>query len=148
MFLPYFDVMCDFLLNKSTVTWNTFVLYDKKSKVNVVSSESSNYVSVLWWIKCRNQSKYMHDLTYHIYHCVQCWRNLLNTVNFLLTDTHVSRQFYLWTLFKLSFLPPSQTLYLYIPIGGHSLIGGHTHLKNWKLDFLLFTLSCKGILHG
>ena len=72
MFLPYFDVMCDFLLNKSTVTWNTFVLYDKKSKVNVVSSESSNYVSVLWWITCRNQSKYMHDLTYHIYHCVQC----------------------------------------------------------------------------
>ena len=32
MFLPHFDVLCDLLLNRSTATWNLFVLYNKKLK--------------------------------------------------------------------------------------------------------------------
>ena len=32
MFLPYFDVLCDLLLNRRTATWNLFVLYNKKLK--------------------------------------------------------------------------------------------------------------------
>ena len=32
MFLPYFDVLCDLLLKRHTVTWNLFVLYNKKFK--------------------------------------------------------------------------------------------------------------------
>ena len=31
MFLPHFDVLCDLLLNRRTVTWNLFVLYNKKN---------------------------------------------------------------------------------------------------------------------
>ena len=30
MFLPYFDVFCDLLLNRRTVTWNPFCLYKNK----------------------------------------------------------------------------------------------------------------------
>ena len=33
MFSPHFDVLCDLLLNRSTATWNLFVLYnDQKRK--------------------------------------------------------------------------------------------------------------------
>ena len=32
IFLPHFDVICDLLLNRSTATWNLFVLYNKKLK--------------------------------------------------------------------------------------------------------------------
>ena len=32
MFLPHFEVLCDLLLNRSTATWNLFVLYNKKLK--------------------------------------------------------------------------------------------------------------------
>ena len=32
MFLPQFDVLCDLLLNRLTVTWNLFVLYNKELK--------------------------------------------------------------------------------------------------------------------
>ena len=32
MFLPDFDVSCDLLLNRRTVTWNLFVLYYKKKQ--------------------------------------------------------------------------------------------------------------------
>ena len=32
MFLPHFDVLCDPLLNRHTVTWNLFVLYNEKYK--------------------------------------------------------------------------------------------------------------------
>ena len=34
MFLPHFDVICDLLLNRRTVTWNLFVLYNKKIKIH------------------------------------------------------------------------------------------------------------------
>ena len=34
MFLPHFDVLCDLLLNRRTATWNLFVLYNKKFKIN------------------------------------------------------------------------------------------------------------------
>ena len=33
MFLPHFDVLCDLLLNRRTATWNLFVLYNKKIKI-------------------------------------------------------------------------------------------------------------------
>ena len=32
MFLPHFDALCDLLLNRSTATWNLFVLYNKELK--------------------------------------------------------------------------------------------------------------------
>ena len=32
LFLPHFDVLCDLLLNRSTATWNLFVLYNKEFK--------------------------------------------------------------------------------------------------------------------
>ena len=32
LFLPHFDVLCDLLLNRRTVTWNLFVLYNKELK--------------------------------------------------------------------------------------------------------------------
>ena len=32
MFLPHFDVLCDLLLNRRTVTWNLFVLSNKELK--------------------------------------------------------------------------------------------------------------------
>ena len=31
MFLPYFDVFCDLLLNRRTATWNLFVLYNNNN---------------------------------------------------------------------------------------------------------------------
>ena len=34
MFLPNFDVLCDLLLNRRTVTWNLFLLYIKKIKIH------------------------------------------------------------------------------------------------------------------
>ena len=33
MFLPHFGVICDLLLNRRTATWNLFVLYNKKIKI-------------------------------------------------------------------------------------------------------------------
>ena len=33
MFSPHFDVLCD-LLNRRTATWNLFVLYNRKIKIN------------------------------------------------------------------------------------------------------------------
>ena len=30
MFFPHFDILCDLLLYRRTVTWNLSVLYDKK----------------------------------------------------------------------------------------------------------------------
>ena len=33
MTLPHFDVICDLFLIKRAVTWNQFVLYDKKTKI-------------------------------------------------------------------------------------------------------------------
>ena len=33
MFLPYFDVFCDLLLNRRSATRNLFVLYNKEAKV-------------------------------------------------------------------------------------------------------------------
>ena len=33
MFLQHFDVFCDLLLNRRTVTWKPFVLYNKEAKV-------------------------------------------------------------------------------------------------------------------
>ena len=43
-----------------------------------------------------------------------------NTVNSLLTDTLVSGQLYLRTRFEIPVLTLSQTLYLHIPVSGHS----------------------------
>ena len=37
--------------------------------------------------------------------------------------------------FKSPFYSPSQTLYLNIPISGHSLVIGHGHFRKYKLDF-------------
>ena len=31
LFLPHFDVICDLLLNRSTATWNLFVLYNNEN---------------------------------------------------------------------------------------------------------------------
>ena len=44
----------------------------------------------------------------------------MHTVNCPLTDTLVSGQLYLRTPFQIPILPPSQTMYLHIPISGHS----------------------------
>ena len=33
MFLPHFDVLCDLLLDRCTVTWNLFVLYNERIKL-------------------------------------------------------------------------------------------------------------------
>ena len=52
------------------------------------------------------------------------------TVNSLLTDTLVSGQLYLRTPFQIPILPPSQTLYLHIPVSRHSLVSGRGHF--WK----------------
>ena len=61
------------------------------------------------------------------------------TVNSPLMDTLVSGQLYLRTLFRFPFFPPSQTLYLHIPVSGR----GHF----WKWIFSLFTPSRKRPLH-
>ena len=37
MFLPHFDVFWDLLLNRHTVTWNLFVLYNKKEEALFIS---------------------------------------------------------------------------------------------------------------
>ena len=33
MFLPHFHVLCDLLLNRRTATWNLFISYNKKIKI-------------------------------------------------------------------------------------------------------------------
>ena len=38
MFLPHFNVICDLLLNRRTVTWNLFVLFNKEVKKLTVMS--------------------------------------------------------------------------------------------------------------
>ena len=53
--------------------------------------------------------------------------SFINTDNSSLTDTLVSGQLYLRTPFQVPVLPPSQTLYLHIPISGHSLVSGCRH---------------------
>ena len=45
MFLPYFDILCDLLLNRRTVTWNLFVLYNKQFKK--IFNDDIIYISVL-----------------------------------------------------------------------------------------------------
>ena len=35
VFLPHFDVICDLLLNRRTVIWNLFVLYNKELIFNI-----------------------------------------------------------------------------------------------------------------
>ena len=61
----------------------------------------------------------------------QCWLQgvlaITHTVNSPLTDTLVSGQLYLRTPFQIPVLPPSQTLYLHIPVSGRSLVSGHRH---------------------
>ena len=38
MFLPYFDVFCDLLLNRPTATWNLFVVYNvQKTKLKTTN---------------------------------------------------------------------------------------------------------------
>ena len=37
MFLPWFDVFCDLLLNRRTATWNLFVLYNNEEKAIFIS---------------------------------------------------------------------------------------------------------------
>ena len=49
------------------------------------------------------------------------------TVNSLLTDNPVNGQLYLRTPFQIPVLSPSQTLYLHIPVSGHSLVSGRGH---------------------
>ena len=40
MFLPHFDVLCDLLMNRRTVTWNLFVLYNKELKKALMMTSS------------------------------------------------------------------------------------------------------------
>ena len=54
---------------------------------------------------------------------------IIITVNSPLMDTLVSRQLYLRTPFQIPVLPPSQTLYLHIPVSPHSRKGTRTLLK-------------------
>ena len=54
---------------------------------------------------------------------------VLSTVNSPLTDNLVRGQFHLRTPFQIPILPPSQTLYLHIPISGHSLVRGRGHFR-------------------
>ena len=65
----------------------------------------------------------------------QC--NMLTTVQYaviccvsreiFIQSSLVSGQLCLWTPFQIPVLPPSQTLYLHIPVSGHSLVGGRGH---------------------
>ena len=48
MFLPHFDVLCDLLLNRRTVTWNLFVLSNKELKKSF--NDDVIYTSVLHYI--------------------------------------------------------------------------------------------------
>ena len=40
VFLVHFDVICDLSLNRHAVTWNLFVLHDKKKKVLIMVKSS------------------------------------------------------------------------------------------------------------
>ena len=71
-----------------------------------------------------------------------CRQDAENTVNSPLTDTLASGQLYLRTPFQIPVILPSQTLYLHIPVSGHSLVSGRGHFWKWKLDFsFVYTLS-------
>ena len=63
----------------------------------------------------------------------ECLRGRLfmiaDTVNSPLPDTLVSGQLYLRMPFQIPLLPPSQTLYLHIPVSRYSLLSGRGHLK-------------------
>ena len=52
MFLSYFDLFSDLLLNRPTVTWNLFFLYDKEAKS--IDGDVTNG-SVLLWVICKKQ---------------------------------------------------------------------------------------------
>ena len=56
LFLPYFDVICDLLLNRRTATWTLFLLHNKKDKMLLTSSVSK--------IINKNQSKWKNNSTY------------------------------------------------------------------------------------
>ena len=74
---------------------------------------------------------------------------IVTTVTSPLTDTLVRGQLYLRTLSQFPFLPPGQTLYLHIPVSGHSLVSGRGHFWKWNLHnlFSLFALSGKRTPH-
>ena len=69
-------------------------------------------------------------------------QSITSTINSPLTDTLVSGQLYLRTPFQIPVLPPSQSLYLHIPVSGHCLVSGRGHSWKWKLDFsFVYALS-------
>ena len=48
MFLPYFDILCDLLLNRCMATWNLFVLCNEELKYTEKSfNDDIIYASVL-----------------------------------------------------------------------------------------------------
>jgi len=69
MFLPYFDVLCDLLLNRRTATWNLFVLDNKKHTTsafyfNIFLNYSKAGLCPLWQTRKK-----------------AIWRNLLSIQN-------------------------------------------------------------------
>ena len=58
---------------------------------------------------------------------IECLSYNENTVKSPLTDTPVSGQLYLRAPSQIPVLPPSQTLYLHIPLNGQSLVSGRGH---------------------
>ena len=63
VFLPYFDVLYDLLLNRRAATWNLFVLYIKEFKYTEKKSFNDDviYTPVLQQIISENQSECVHN---------------------------------------------------------------------------------------
>ena len=69
MFLPHFNILCDLVLKRRTVTWNLFVLYSKELKV---CNDDVSSASILYYIielMRTNQNVYIVEMIYmSIYH--------------------------------------------------------------------------------
>ena len=62
--LQHFVVLCDLLLNRSTATWNLFVLYNKEFEKSF--NEDVIYTTVLQEIISDNQAECVHNRAYYI----------------------------------------------------------------------------------
>ena len=86
MCLPHFDVFCDLLLNRPTVTWNLFVLYNNKTNYYyiklLVISKFFNITRKPAFAHFGEQEKKTFDVIYYLYKMKQSHWLLCAAKNF------------------------------------------------------------------
>ena len=88
MFLPYFDVLCDLLLNRRTATCNLFVLYNKELKYTGKSLFISNFSTL-------TDTKIAFDVIY----CLYKMKRTDASESMVMADARTEWLVYIWESF-------------------------------------------------